>query len=196
MRTGAVQLSATSRATLPMSHVMIPLVPRLPTTMRSASVSAAVSVMILAGRPFLMWVVTLRLGWVLRVSSAAWSRVFCMASSSSTWYVGRYSGLKPSTAMGGRGGTAVTMCSWAFCSLASWAAMCSAWVAGSEPSTAARIVLNMGVCWESLLMKVRAGLYLVGGYPCFLGGGSLRFRGRCVGCCLCVRACMGGGEGV
>jgi len=87
--------------------------------------------------------------------------------------------------MGGRGGTAVTMCSWAFCSLASWAAMCSAWVAGSEPSTAARIVLNMGVCWESLLMKVRAGLYLVVGYPCFLGG----FSGVCGALCWLLSVC-------
>ena len=64
-RTGAVQLSVTWRLTLPRSQVRAPPVPRLPRTMRSAPCSLAVSIIFLAGLPFLRTVCVLRPGWLV-----------------------------------------------------------------------------------------------------------------------------------
>ena len=95
-----MQLLAICWLTVPSIQSMMPLVPLLPTTIRSDCLARDASVMVFAGLPSMTMGTVLRVGcFCFRVLFVFWS-IFLWLSFRASWYSGRYEG-SASVSMGG-----------------------------------------------------------------------------------------------
>ena len=96
-----MQLFTTFWLTDPSIQSRIPLCPRFPTMMRSASLARDASMMVWAGLPSMTMGVVLSLGFFDLISLLILLSIFLWLSLRSVWYCGRYAGIASSVNTGG-----------------------------------------------------------------------------------------------
>jgi len=96
-----VQLFTTLWLTLPSIQSRIPLCPRFPTMMRSASLARDASMMVWAGLPSMTMGTVRSLGFFVLISLLILLSIFLWLSLRSVWYWGRYVGMASSVNIGG-----------------------------------------------------------------------------------------------